>query len=105
MGGFWFGFEFVIGGFLALVVVAKVAPWLRYRWYVNRPDKPDDIRKRCVFEAIALLHKQKPKMSPAQRQDAMGKMLSLMVQPGQNWDQETLNALTQAATFIVRDDQ
>jgi len=105
MSGFWFGFEFAIGGLLALALVAKIAPWLRYRWYVNRPDKPDDIRKRCVLEAIALLHKQKPKMSPTQRQEARGKMLSLMIEPGQNWDQETLNALTHAATFIVRDDQ
>jgi hypothetical protein len=101
MSGVWFGFTFVVGVLLALVIL-WMARNVYYLSFVKGPI-PADIANRAVLSAMRSTLKRLPKMSQADRDNAFCyAMLILTGSIHTNLYPETLNEVTRALKEIAK---
>jgi hypothetical protein len=100
MSGVWFGFTFVVGVLIALVVL-----WMARNIYYQNFSKgplPVDIANRMVLSATRSTLKRLPTMSQADRDKAFRDAMMILTGSIPNLYPETLNEVTRALGEITR---
>ena len=105
MDAIWNGIGFALGLMIGLVLIFSSVRWLRFHWYLTRwadKDKmPFAVRQQILRSAVADFRKRHPTMSPEQRSEAFGQMMSVFG-TDTPMDEETENELVTAAMEMLR---
>jgi hypothetical protein len=105
MDAIWNGIGFALGLIIGLALAFFSARWLRFHWYLTRwadKDKmPFDVRQQILRSAVATFRKRRPNMSPKERNEAFGQMLSVFG-TDTPMDEETENELFTGAMEMLQ---
>jgi hypothetical protein len=103
MGGIQFGFEFVIGAVIAILIVFVILRQARILYYntVGRDRMPPDIKNRLFLSSVKTLDRRLPKMTKEQR-DSEFNAIMLALTTVTDLYPSTRNELVKAAGKIAK---